>query len=215
MTFSTDVWADTASIRAAIYAHPLVVGLGDGSLPRPVFVEYMKQDALYLADYGRTLAGVAAQATDPDDTIFWAAGAREAIVVERALHGTHVQDLTAATMSPTCRGYTAYLLSLLTAGSYSVAAAGLLPCFWVYQDVGDRLLTAAGSLDGHPYGDWIGIYADPHFAEQVDQAKQIVDRLAAAADADTRARMAQAYATATRYEWMFWDAAWRLERWPV
>jgi thiaminase/transcriptional activator TenA len=27
--------------------------------------------------------------------------------------------------------------------------------------------------------------------------------------------MHQAFATASRYEWMFWDAAWRQETWPV
>lgn len=215
MTFTTEVWAETAAIREAIYAHPFVAGLGDGTLPQATFVEYMQQDALYLADYGRALAGIAAQASEPDDTIFWAAGARETIVVERELHGSHVSDLAAATMSPTCRGYTAYLLSLLTTGSYAVAAAGVLPCYWVYQDVGDRLLAAAGTLDGHPYGDWISMYADDHFAQQVVQAKQIVDRLAAEATPQDRARMATAYATATRYEYLFWDAAWRLERWPV
>lgn len=215
MSFSTDVWAATAPVREAIYTHPFVSGLGDGTLPKDKFVEYMSQDALYLANYGRVLAGLASQALDPDDTIFWAAGARETIVVERELHGAHVSDLTATTMSPTCRAYTSYLLSLLTTGNYAVAAAGVLPCYWVYQDVGDRLLAAAGSLARHPYGDWIGMYADEHFAAQVTQAKAIIDRLAAAADPDTRDRMATAYATATRYEYMFWDAAWRLEIWPV
>jgi len=27
--------------------------------------------------------------------------------------------------------------------------------------------------------------------------------------------MHEAFATCTRYEWMFWDAAWRMEDWPV
>jgi thiaminase/transcriptional activator TenA len=28
-------------------------------------------------------------------------------------------------------------------------------------------------------------------------------------------RVFERFATTSRYEWMFWDAAWRQERWPV
>ena len=30
-----------------------------------------------------------------------------------------------------------------------------------------------------------------------------------------RVQMREAYLKAARYEWMFWDSAYRLERWPV
>jgi len=52
-------------------------------------------------------------------------------------------------------------------------------------------------------------------AASTEQAKQILDRLAAHADPATVERMHEAFATASRYEWMFWDAAWRQETWPV
>ncbi len=96
-----------------------------------------------------------------------------------------------------------------------MAAAGVLPCFWIYQDVGDHLLSQAGSLDAHTYGDWIGMYSDEEFAASVGRAKAIVDRCAEGADDATVERMHEAYSTAARYEWMFWDAAWRRESWPV
>ncbi|AKT50376.1 thiaminase II [Arsenicicoccus sp. oral taxon 190] len=215
MTFTADAWTHTADVRSAIDELPFVQGLADGTLERERFAYYMAQDALYLADYGRVLAALASQATDPDEMLFWAESARTTVVVERELHGTHVADLAAARRSPTCLAYTSYLASLTTQGSYAVAAAGVLPCFWIYQDVGDHLLRQAGALDGHAYGDWIGMYSDAEFAASVSRAKAIVDRCAAGADGDVVARMHEAYATAARYEWMFWDAAWRQETWPV
>ncbi|MDO4784455.1 MAG: thiaminase II [Propionibacteriaceae bacterium] len=214
MTFTEETWDRTAGIREAIYAHPFVAGLGDGSLPRANFAEYMAQDALYLADYARALAALATQAAVADEVVFWAGAAREAIVVERQLHAAHV-ELDAAVMNPTCRAYTSYLLGLATRGSYRVAAAGVLPCFWIYSDVGKRLLARAGDLADHPYGDWIGLYADEAFDAEVEKAKAIVNALAAEASPDEAERMHEAFATASRYEWMFWDAAWRLETWPV
>jgi thiaminase/transcriptional activator TenA len=214
MTFTDSLWSDIAGIRAAIGEHPFVKGLGDGSLPKDVFDGYLAQDGLYLAYYARALAGLATLASDASDTVFWATGARESILVERALHETHVAGFNVEP-SPTCRGYTSYLLSLIAGGDYAEAAAGVLPCYWVYQDVGDELLAAAGSLDDHTYGDWIGVYSDESFATQVVQARGIVDRLAASAGDAGRARMRTAFVTASRYEWMFWDAAWRQETWPV
>lgn len=213
--FTTDAWQRIEAVREAIYAHPFVVGLGDGSLPRDKFVEYLTQDALYLADYGRVLAALASRTDNADDVVFWATGARETIVVERELHASHVAALDAARPSPTCRAYTSYLLGLVGTGSYAVAAAGVLPCYWVYSDVGKRLLAAAGDLSGHPYGDWIGLYADDAFDQQVVRAKAIVDRLADEASPAEVERMQVAFATASRYEWMFWDAAFCMERWPI
>lgn len=215
MTFTDETWTRALPVRRAIDELPFVRGLADGTLDRDRFGYYMAQDALYLADYARALAALAAQSTDPDDTVFWAGSAREAIVVERALHAAHVDDFAGTTPSPTCRAYTSYLLSLTTRGSYAEAVAGVLPCYWIYQDVGDHLLREAGTLDGHPYADWIGTYADEGFAASVVQAKAIADRCAAAADPATVEAMHEAYLTASRYEWMFWDAAWRQETWPV
>lgn len=215
MTFCEETWQRTDQIRERIYALPFVQGLGDGSLPRERFQYYMGQDALYLAQYGRALAGVAALSDDPDELVFWAEAARNAIVVERSLHASHVDVLQEATPSPTCRAYTSFLLSHTQSGSYGEAVAAVLPCFWIYQDVGEVLLRQAGDLSGHPYGDWLSAYTDPFFASQTLKVRAIADRLAASGGADLRERMHATYAQAARYEWMFWDAAWRMEQWAV
>lgn len=219
MSFSTECWDTIAPIRAAIDAHPFLRGLEDGSLDRGLFVGYMAQDAIYLDAYGRALAAAAAQADTADDVVFWANSAREAILVERELHGAHVADFAAAIASPTTTAYTNHLLALAAGGCYPALAAGLLPCFWIYEDVGTRLkerVTAAhGGLAGHAFGDWIEMYGDPAFAESTRSAIALVDRLAEAAGEATRARMRAAFVTASRYEWMFWDAAHRAETWPI
>jgi thiaminase/transcriptional activator TenA len=215
MPFSQDAWEAIAPIRKAIDELPFLTGMEDGSLPRAWFIYYMAQDAHYLADYGRVLAAAASQTTDADELLFWARSATTIVVVERELHAVHVGDFAASTMSPTCTAYTSYLLSLAAAGRYPALAAGILPCFWIYEDVGRRLRERVSDLTGHPYADWISTYGDPEFAASTEQAKQILDRLAAQADPATVERMHETFSTASRYEWMFWDAAWRQETWPV
>jgi thiaminase/transcriptional activator TenA len=215
MSFSQDAWEAIAPIREAIGELPLLTGMEDGTLPRDSFVYYMAQDAHYLADYGRVLAAAASQTTDAAELLFWARSAYTVVTVERELHAVHVADFAAIPKSPTCTAYTSYLFSLAAAGRYPALTAGILPCFWIYEDVGCRLKARVGDLTGHPYADWISTYGDPEFAAATEQAKQIVDDIAAQADPGTVERMHQTFATASRYEWMFWDAAWRQEAWPL
>lgn len=213
--FSAEAWQRTTAVREAIDALPFLRQLADTTLPESTFRHYLTQDALYLAHYGRALAAAASQAQESDEIVFWAQAARGAVDVERELHLTHVHDLATANASPTTVAYTSYLLSLVTAGSYPVLAAAILPCFWIYDDVGTRLKAAVGDLDAHPYGDWITTYGDPDFTAATGTARDLVDRLALRADPDTVERMHAAFYRASQYEWMFWDSAHRQESWPV
>ena len=96
--------------------------------------------------------------------------------------------------------------------------AAILPCFRVYAEVGGWIIEQLGGVSAiaadHPYRDWIITYGDPEFAASVRAAEDYTDRLAAAATGVERAAMLAAYGRATRFEWMFWDAAWRGESWP-
>lgn len=215
MTFTDELWSASSDIREAIAAHPFVTGLGDGTLPGDSFAYYMAQDALYLGEYSRVLATCASQARDADEVRFWSSSSGTAITVERELHAQFVADFGSAERSPTCTAYTSYLGALGGAGSYGRLVAGVLPCFWIYEYVGARLLERAGDLTGHPYEPWIATYSDPEFAESARTARGILDRAASAVAKEERRRMHQTFLTCSRYEYMFWDAAWRQERWPV
>lgn len=213
--FTDELWEEIAPIKKAIDQGQFVRGLGDGSLSQDKFNYYMVQDALYLAAYAKTLAGLATFAHDPDDLVFWAEASANSIKVERELHASHVDVMAAATPSPTCRAYSDFLAAQLASGEYGIVAAAVLPCFWIYQVVGTELLDTAGDLEKHPYGDWIGMYANPVFAEETKIVRGIVDRAAEGVLELQRQRMRDAFVQASRYEWMFWDAAWRMETWPI
>jgi len=161
MSFCDDAWDAITPIRQAIDKLPFLTGLSDGNLPRQSFTYYMAQDAHYLQDFGRIHAMAAGQAGDPDELLFWINSARSAVLVERQLHATHVADFDAAPRSPTGTAYTSFLLSLTTVGCHPTLVAGILPCFWIYEDVGRRLKADIADLATHPYGDWIATYGEP------------------------------------------------------
>ncbi|GAB2937923.1 thiaminase II [Nonomuraea fastidiosa] len=217
--FCDDIWQRTSDLMRAIHEHPFVTALGDGSLDRDTFVFYMVQDARYLEAFAKALAAASVRAGDSADAAFWAQSAHTALVAERELHSGYIDELGDAAKgiatSPTCLAYSSFLQATALSEPYPVIAAAVLPCFWIYQDVGTALLAKAGDDPAHPYAKWISTYSDPEFAASVERAKAITDRLAAAASPDTREAMAQAYGRAAAYEWMFWDSAWRREGWPT
>jgi Putative transcription activator len=220
--FCAQVWARVAKLVRVIHEHPFNTELGAGTLDRDRFAFYIVQDARYLAAFSRALATASARATDPGDAAFFAQGAHTALVVESGLHAGYLEEfgLSAADIegigtSPTCLGYSSFLQATALSAPYPVVVAAVLPCFWVYQDVGSALLERTAGVEGHPYRSWISTYAAPDFAESVEHVKDIADRLATTANEATREAMTQAFLRATEYEWLFWDSAWRRETWPT
>jgi thiaminase len=78
------------------------------------------------------------------------------------------------------------------------------------------MLAARGAPESQPlYGRWIEMYNSPEFEEMVAWLKSFIDRMAVDAGEDELARMKRAFMISSQYEYMFWDAAYRLEAWPV
>jgi thiaminase/transcriptional activator TenA len=220
MTFSQDAWQRIAPLYAQILELPFNRELAAGTLSRARFTFYMLQDAHYLSHFAKALAVTAARAPDADALIQFAGSAREAVVVERALHEGFFRDFgitpaqaAATEPSPTCAHYTHYLVALAHNAPYEVAVAALLPCFWIYWEVGKHLLAIA--RPDNPYQAWIDTYADDAFAAGVRRVIALSDVLAAGTTPPIRGQMHAAFRRAAQLEWMFWDSAWRRETWPV
>ena len=215
-----ELWSGIEGTYAAILDHPFVTGLTDGSLPREAFLFYVVQDAHYLRDYARALSVAAARAPGEDDIRMFAEHAAGAIVVERSLHegffaelGLTEDDVARTPLAPTTLAYTSYLLATAYGGSFSELLGAVLPCYWIYQEVGTALL-AEGSPDPL-YQRWIDTYGGEEFAEVVRAVLALADRLGPELSAAERARMGGHFRTTARYEWMFWEMGLRREAWPV
>ena len=219
-SFTGELWEDIAGIYAAILAHPFLAGLSDGSLARDAFAFYVVQDALYLQRYAHALAAVASRAPDTAGTQMFARHAADVIAVERELHGSLLTGLgidpatiAAAEPAPTNLAYTSYLLATVTGGSYAEAVGAVLPCYWIYWEVGKHLL-ARGSRDPS-YQRWIDTYGGADFGATVQDVLAVTDALGPGLGLAERARVHQHFRTTSRYEWMFWDMGYRMESWPV
>ncbi len=218
MTFSATAWSSVGDWFAAILAHPFLAALSEGSLDEGTFSRYLVDDMHYLDGYARALATIAARAPDHDGIELFAGSAAAAIAAERQTHAAFLTPRgigpDSAEPTPTCRAYVGSLQVTAAYAPVEIAVAAVLPCFRVYAEVGSALL-ADRPADDHPYTAWIHTYGSPEFDEAVRAAEAYADRLAAAATAERVVAMTDAYREATRFEWMFWDAAWRHEVWPT
>ncbi|GEL16317.1 thiaminase II [Pseudonocardia asaccharolytica] len=214
------LWSDIAEIYAKVLAHPFIAGLTDGTLPRESFRHYIIQDAHYLRGYARALAVCAAKAPVEGDTAMFVQHAAGAIAAEQDLHaelmaalGSSADAAAAESVAPTTRAYLSYLLATTYGGSYAEGVAAVLPCYWIYAKVGEELL--ARSSPDPLYARWIAMYGGSDFQVVVDEVLAVTERIGAELTARELEQVREHFRTTSRYEWMFWDAGYRRESWPV
>jgi thiaminase/transcriptional activator TenA len=219
-SWSARLWAEIAPTFSAILAHPFLTGLTDGSLEAPAFAHYVAQDVHYLRDYARALAIVGAKAPTLTDTATFSRHAAEVYDVELELHhallpalGLDPDSLGEIPAGPTTLAYTSYLLATTYGGSFADGLAAVLPCYWIYAEVG-AALAQRGSVDPR-YQRWIDSYGGEEFAATVRQVLDVTDRIGPTLTAADEATARAHFVTTARYEWMFFDAAFRREAWPV
>ena len=115
--------------------------------------------------------------------------------------------------TPTTQAYTSYLLATAYDGSFADGLAAVLPCYWIYAEVGAELLSR-GSTEPR-YQRWIDSYGGEEFAATVGEVLAMADRTGPTLTAGQESVARAHFAATARYEWMFFDAAHRRESWPL
>ena len=214
------LWEESAVLRAGIDGLDFVRELGAGTLAGEAFEFYLAQDALYLRDYSRALARASELAPTTDEQAFWARSAHQSLAAELDLHRGWLPDREPATAGPVTRGYLDHLLGRGPGNrpdtyrapdpeyaadlEYARLVGAVLPCFWVYADVGSRL--HARSTPGHAYGAWLQTYADPGFAAATAQAVGILETVLSRSGAAGAEAAGEAFLRSVRWERDFFAA---------
>ena len=222
MSFCNHLRKLAQPIWNAQLTHPFVVALGKGTLPQRKLKYYILQDARFLGDLARIFSAAAQKAPEAESALKFNKLAEETILVERSLHESYgkkwkmtARQMTSVPMAPTNYAYTRHMLSVAATGSAAEITVVTLPCAWIYCVVGKHLLKKGLPREGHPYRDWLLLYASPEFAAVQEWMRAKVDQWATEASKAERQRMEEAFVISSRYEWMFWEMSWNEEEWPV
>ncbi|NLP49664.1 thiaminase II [Bacillus sp. RO1] len=220
MKFSQLVREKANHIWEASFHHPFVQGIADGNLSLESFKYYVLQDAYYLSHFAKVQAYAGAKAYDLHTTARMAAHAQGTYEAELSLHenfskrlGVTEEEKAAFNAAPTAHAYTSHMYRAVLTGGLGEVIAALLPCYWLYYEIGERLkdCTPAEPI----YQEWIAAYGGEWFRELVEEQINRLDELADKATEEEKARMLEYFIISSQYEYSFWEMAYTLEQWPV
>lgn len=209
-----DAFPEAQANIEALCRHPFITGLIDGTLKRECFLWYQCQNRHYLAGYERSLRTLAARMKDAANRRqleAWAAdtAATDAWTKDVIKEFSEGQSTTALeALRPTTRAYVEWEKEAAESAALPVAWAALLPCFWVYGEVG-RFVAKNRRADS-PYASWLAGYGDPAYDATVEKAVALADRLVSW-NPKSRQRATAAFMKSVKMEAALWDAAVKLE----
>jgi len=211
-----EVRAKTDPIFQEIIKHDFILELMAGTLPKDVFGFYVNQDTLYLTQYTKVLCQVGVKCYHEDDAQFFLESATGIAQIEKGLHQVFLdKKYVNPEASPTCELYCSYLSRMVNNSSVEIGLAAVLPCYTIYKEVGDYILANQTNKTNNPNQNWIEMYGGEEFSTAVATALEITNRYAENATPEIRQRMNQAFIKASKLEYMFWDSAYKQEKWPV
>jgi len=219
--FTARLRRKAAAIWEAQHQHPFVGGIGDGKLDLEKFKFWLRQDYVFLIEYARLLGLAAARSPDTETMSRFAGLLNETLETEMSLHrayagefGISREELEREQPAPTTRAYTDFLLRVAATGDFAELAAALLPCMWSFSEIGQRLSAQPAPGDIR-YARWIAMYSSKEFAELAEWCRKVLDNLAADLPERELMKLEEAFLTSSRYEWQFWEMAWKMERWQL
>ncbi len=211
-----EVRAKTQPIFEEIVSHDFVKELMAGTLSTDIFGFYVNQDTLYLSEYTKVLSSVGVKCHESSETQFFLEAATGIIEVEKVLHQLFLKpEYLNSEPSPTCELYNSYMGRIVNTYSVEVGLAAVLPCFSIYKEVGDYIVAKQINKGSNVYQTWIDTYAGEEFAASVAKAIEITNKYAATASPKNLKLMQEVFMKTSKLEWMFWDSAYKQEKWKI
>jgi len=215
------LWRAMEPTFERILVHPFITGLADGSLPKDTFAGYLIQDQFYLEEYGRCWALLGAHSAVIDDLVTFTGKIGDSLAYEQTTQaelleamGYDREKMLAETEpSPSCVGFTSFIKNACATRAWHDGFVSVLECPWAYWELG-KVLNRRGSPDPI-YQKWIEGYLTEGFEEACERLHAIWERVASDLGPIALESAASHARTAIRFDWMFWDAAWRREQWAA
>jgi len=221
MKFTDMVEKEASKLWEMQYNHPFIQGMADGSLDLEKFKFYAKQNYLYLKVYDKLWALAIAKCDDIKLHRELVQLLNYSLKFEVALNefyanklGVSTEELESEEMAPKTRAYSDFELSTALYGDLADIITAATPCIWGYYVIFSRL-KSKGMPKGNPiYVKSIKEYSSPRGKAFVKQLRNMLDKLAEKKTPEGREKMKKIFLTACRYEYFFWDQAYRQEKWP-
>ncbi|MHC9532477.1 thiaminase II [Dellaglioa sp. L3N] len=218
MSFSEKVQQASNNWWELSFEHPFIKQLTTGLLPIEAFRYYLIQDHYYLMHFSRIHQLVGEQTNNVAIKQLMFASAEGLAQSELAIRKEFFEELnitdeeiSQTEIAPTAYHYVSHMYRQLVEFNPETAFAGLLPCAWLYLEIGYKLIDK-----GSPnpmYQRWIETYATEELKKSVVDQRHILDRVANESDGETVAAMENAFKISSIEEYNFWGMALEHQTW--
>jgi thiaminase (transcriptional activator TenA) len=196
-----------------ISTHPFHKGLVNGTLPRQVFIEFLRQDELYLAGYEEAFQALARRSKDEHHQKLFIQWADETMDTRINLHQKYLPKSaslswfqptpTRITPIPAVANYINFMLAHAHFSSLPVALASLTPCGCLYAFLGLQ----RNGVKNNPYQLWLDTYSSKSFRSFTISMVQVLEELRHRQnDAIEEKKMEKAIEASIHHERHFWDS---------
>lgn len=216
--FSEELREAAAELWQASFDHGFIQELVAGTLEEGAFRYYLLQDCYYLTHFSDAHGLLAAKTTDESvrsSQLALQKGMDEGEIAIRERYfkwlGITQEEYQKTVVAPSAYQYVNHLYRQLTTGTVATSLAALLPCYWLYHEIGVRFreVTSPNRL----YQDWINTYDSPAFAENTRRQIDLLNHLAEVASEEERLAMKESFLISSQYELTFWDMSYTGETW--
>ncbi|MEO4054704.1 thiaminase II [Solibacillus sp. CAU 1738] len=221
--FTKRLYENVQPIWEKNHQHPFVQELGQGTLAEEKFIQYMKQDYVYLIDYAKLFAVGVTKAHNLDMMNKFSSVLHDTLHFEMELHrqfaaefGITREELEETKPTPDNLAYTNYMLNVAQNGSLAEVVASLLPCAWDYWEIGKLLRKQYGDqLATNKYAKWIETYDSEEFGQGAKWLIDLMDELADGKPERELAVLEKHFQITSKYEYLFWDMNYFKRDWPI
>ena len=219
MTISARLRKDADGIWKKIFEHPFVTELYKGTLPIEKFRFYTLQDYNYLISAIRNFSIIASKSDTVESMrevveILHLESVSEFRGYEKALKelGYTLADAVNIQPIPMNVSYVNFLLSTSSLKSYAEAITSVLPCFWTYSEIAEYHKDKLQKNRNRIYTEWASVYFSEDYLKLVRKIRNLVDN---AGTGFSYEKLKEIFITASRYEYMYWDAIYSMQAWTI
>lgn len=215
MLFTERLFEGSKDVWMKYLEHPFLKEIGEGTLDKDKFKNYLIQDYLYLKEYTKVYCmGVIKSKKIYDMKMFYE-GADGIINDESANHiwylkgfGENIIDIENYDYHKANESYTSYMKSVALTSSIEEIVAVLLPCTWSYNFIGKYLKeNYSGLSKDNFYESWIDVYSGEEYTNFTNIWIDYTNKLCEKLTEDEKANLIKIFRKASIYEMDFWDMA--------
>lgn len=167
MLLSDYLFNESKKIWDEYLKHPFIVEMGEGTLDKEKFRDYLVQDYLYLLDYAKVYAMGLIKSHDVKHMKFFKDSINGIMEDESATHiaylkelGEDIKTLQKHNIKLENENYTNFMKSIALTGDIQDLIIAVLPCAWSYYYIAKEMKEIyKDKLENNYYAAWIESYS--------------------------------------------------------